>query len=91
MEGLEFSRKIISEGAFGQPEGERTHTISFTDGYMRDNSPTFFGCPPRVDPYELRGQEIWLLDEDKTEEWEKTAYVFDGEKVIYNGSVMTKQ
>lgn len=99
INGKTFSRKIISDGLFGQPKGERIHIISFTAGLMNDNSSTFFGNPPNIGiDYELKdtnenGVYVVFYDNARTGNLTKSAYTIDTIKgiVFYNGVQMTEQ
>lgn len=62
LEGKTFCRKIVSDGMFGQPKGERKHCISFSDGIATDGANTFFGNPPESAPYEIRGYTVAFGD-----------------------------
>ena len=89
LDGKSFTRTVVSEGHFGQPKGNRSHTVSFRDGYMEDTASCFFGCPPKTKVYQLRNHEIFLqndLDDDGNEDWVKSGYIFQDGEIIYNGT-----
>lgn len=63
LEGSVYCRKVVSEGYFGQPRGEREHCLKFLqNGLVEDNADTFFGNPPRSYPFKTK---IHILDGDK--------------------------
>lgn len=84
LDGKTFTRTVISEGWFGQPEGEMDHDISFHDGCMTDTSGCFFGNPPETKLYELRGSDIFMKNDNS--DWVKSEYTFQDGIIIYNGT-----
>lgn len=56
IDGKAFCRTVVSDGMFGQPQGERQHCIRFANGIAIDEADTFFGNPPEHAPYTLKGR-----------------------------------
>jgi hypothetical protein len=62
LDGKIYSRTVKTGGLFGQPAGERKHTLAFHAGNLvEDNANTFFGNPPETSPYELQGRDVVIL------------------------------
>ncbi len=60
--GKVYKRDVISEGLFGQPAGKSEHTLEFLAGSkVRDNGSTFFGNPPEVLPYLVKGSTLIIV------------------------------
>jgi hypothetical protein len=59
-----FCRKIVSDGMFGQPKGERKVCLSFKAGNVTDSSNTAFGNPPVTLPYQIKGDGLIIDGKD---------------------------
>ena len=59
--GKSYQRTFVTEPIFGQPGGEKIHSLSFTEDTVTDNANTFFGNPPETKPYKLDG-DIVIID-----------------------------
>jgi hypothetical protein len=59
LDGKVYSRIVHSDGLFGQPATDRTHSVKFLEGgLVMDNASTFFGNPPETNPYALEGRDV---------------------------------
>jgi hypothetical protein len=58
LDGKAFCRSVETGGIFGQPKGVRSHCVQFQMGRANDNANTFFGNPPEVFEYSLKGKVI---------------------------------
>jgi hypothetical protein len=53
-----YCRKIVSDGSFGQPKGERKHCLRFENFRVTDDANTFFGNPPETFHYSVDGSRV---------------------------------
>lgn len=76
LSGKKFSRTFESK-VFGAPTPTKfTHTIFFVDSTkVQDNSSQFFGNPPEVSPFRVKGNEIFIGELENP----KTVYVLNAE------------
>lgn len=59
LAGKSYCRTVVSNGEFGQPRGKRQHCLTFVNATkVVDNSPTFFGNPPKTGVYLLEGHTL---------------------------------
>jgi hypothetical protein len=63
LAGMTYSRTFVTEPIFGQPGGERTHSLAFDEDFVVDNADTFFGNPPSTHPYRVVDGEVQLLSD----------------------------